>query len=75
MLRTAYIELAGMTTKKESFLGRKASGGALFEVLLLVCIEYIWLLAGGRQFVHCREVVHSSECPLSEVPLYIMLSA
>ena len=24
----------------------------------------------GRQFVHCREVVHSSECPLSEVPLY-----
>ena len=34
------------------------------------CIEYIWLLAGGRQFVHCREVVHSSECPLSEVPLY-----
>ena len=29
------------------------------------------LLAGGTQFVHCREVVHSSECPLSEVPLYI----
>ena len=25
----------------------------------------------GEQFVHCREVVHSSECPLSEVPLYI----
>ena len=25
--------------------------------------------AGGEQFVHCREVVHSSECPLSEVPL------
>ena len=24
-----------------------------------------------EQFVHCREVVHSSECPLSEVPLYI----
>ena len=19
--------------------------------------------AGGKQFVHCREVVHSSECP------------
>ena len=28
------------------------------------------LRAGGEQFVHCREVVHSSECPLSEVPLY-----
>ena len=24
----------------------------------------------GELFVHCREVVHSSECPLSEVPLY-----
>ena len=23
----------------------------------------------GEQFVHCREVVHSSECPLSEAPL------
>ena len=28
------------------------------------------LLAGGIQFVHCREVVCSSECPLSEVALY-----
>ena len=26
--------------------------------------------AGGEQFVHCREVVCSSECPLLEVPLY-----
>ena len=26
--------------------------------------------AGGKLFVHCREVVHSSECPLSKVPLY-----
>ena len=26
--------------------------------------------AGGEQCVHCREVVHSLECPLSEVPLY-----
>ena len=34
---------------------------------VLTCIQ---LLAGGTQFVHCREVVHSSECPLSEVPLY-----
>ena len=25
---------------------------------------------GGRQFIHCREVVHSSDCSLSEVPLY-----
>ena len=34
---------------------------------VLTCIQ---LLAGGTQFVHCREVVSSSECPLSEVPLY-----
>ena len=33
---------------------------------VLTCIQ---LLVGGTQFVHCREVVHSSECPLSEVPL------
>ena len=26
--------------------------------------------AGGEQCGHCRDVVHSSECPLSEVPLY-----
>ena len=31
------------------------------------------LLAGGTQFVHCREVVRSSECPLLEVPLYIYM--
>ena len=31
----------------------------------------MWTIyVGGEQFVHCREVVHSSECPLSEVPLY-----
>ena len=24
---------------------------------------------GGKQFDHYKEVVHSSECPLSEVPL------
>ena len=35
---------------------------------VLACIQ---LLAGGTQFVHCREVVRSSECPLSEVPLYM----
>ena len=29
-----------------------------------------YIEAGGKQFVHCREVVlHSSECPLSEVHL------
>ena len=32
----------------------------------ITCIQ---LLAGGTQFVHCREVVRSSEYPLSEVPL------
>ena len=36
---------------------------------VLTCIQ---LLAGGTQFVHCREVVHSSECPLSEVPLFFI---
>ena len=34
---------------------------------VLTCIQ---LLAGGAQFLHCREVVSSLECPLSEVPLY-----
>ena len=34
---------------------------------VLTCIQ---LLAGGTQFARCREVVRSSECPLSEVPLY-----
>ena len=33
---------------------------------VLTCIQ---LLAGGTLFVHCREVVRSSECPRSEVPL------
>ena len=28
-------------------------------------------MAGGKQFVHCREVVLLLECPLSEVLLYI----
>ena len=32
---------------------------------------YGQLMAGGKQFVHCREVVLLSECPLSEVLLYI----
>ena len=30
---------------------------------------------GGEQCVHCREVVHSSECPLSEVPLCILVGS
>ena len=33
-----------------------------------MAINYVG--AGDEQFVHCREVVHSSECPVSEVPLY-----
>ena len=36
------------------------------ETEVLTCIQ---LLAEGTQFVHCREVVRSSECPRSEVPL------
>ena len=35
---------------------------------VLTCIQ---LLAGGTQFVHCRDVVRSLECPLSEVPLLL----
>ena len=31
---------------------------------------YGQLMAGGKQFVHCREVVLLWECPLSEVLLY-----
>ena len=33
-------------------------------------MECMRLLIGGTEFVRCREVVRSSECPLSEVPLY-----
>ena len=36
-------------------------------------MECMLLLAGGTEFVHWWEVVCSSECPLSEVPLYIHL--
>ena len=32
---------------------------------------YGQLMEGGKQFVHCREVVLLSECPLSEVLLYL----
>ena len=31
---------------------------------------YGQLTEGGKQFVHCREVVLLSECPLLEVLLY-----
>ena len=34
---------------------------------------YGQLMAGGKQFVHCREVVLLSECPLSEVLLYTVM--
>ena len=36
---------------------------------VLTCIQ---LLAGGTRFVHCTKVVRSSECPLSEVPLFFI---
>ena len=32
-------------------------------------VMYGQLMAGGKQLVHCREVVLLSECPLSEVLL------
>ena len=32
---------------------------------------YGQLMAGGKQFDHCREVVLLSECPSSEVLLYM----
>ena len=32
---------------------------------------YGQLMEGGKQFVHCREVAFLSECPLSEVLLYV----
>ena len=34
---------------------------------------YGQLMEGGKQFVHCREVVLLSECPLSEVLLYYLV--
>ena len=33
-----------------------------------------YIKAGGEQYVHCGEAVHSLECPLLEVPLYIMVA-
>ena len=36
-------------------------------------MERMRLSIGGTEFVRCREVVRSSECPLSEVPLYTVL--
>ena len=70
-------------TAKNSFLEGKASAFALSEVYYVhVLVRFIhisevemhtWLLAGGGKFVHCWEVILSSECPLSEVPLYTMV--
>ena len=34
------------------------------------CMECMLLSAGGTEFVYQWEVVRSSECSLSEVPLY-----
>ena len=39
----------------------------------LKCMECMQFSAGGTQFVRLREVVGFSECPLSEVPLYLLL--
>ena len=36
-------------------------------------MECMRLSAGAMQFVRCREVVRSSECPLWEVPLYMYI--
>ena len=35
-------------------------------------MECMQFSAGGTQFVSFREVVGYSECPLSEVPLYLL---
>ena len=40
---------------------------SLLRRFYITCIQ---LLAGGTQFVYCREVVRSSECPPLEVALY-----
>ena len=37
---------------------------------VLTCIQ---LLAGGMQFVHCREVVRSLECPLSLIHVCVSI--
>ena len=38
------------------------------------CMECMLLSAGGTEFVHWWEVVCSSKCPLSEVPLYFKIN-
>ena len=35
---------------------------------------YGQLMAGGKPFVHCWEVVLLSECPLSEILLYCYIT-
>ena len=37
------------------------------------CMQCMRLLAGGIEFFCWLEVVRSSECPLSEVPLYFLI--
>ena len=72
--RERKAEEAGMN----SFQGRLKGGWSLSVWGRVFCLLFrgypffggrnvIW--AGGEQFLHCRVVVHSSECPLSEVPL------
>ena len=36
------------------------------------CMECMLLSAGSTEFVHWWEVIHSSESPLLEVPLYVI---
>ena len=38
------------------------------------CMECMLLSAGGTEFVLWWEVVRSSKCPLSEVPLYYIIA-
>ena len=76
-----YAQFRTQTTFSVSFLLTRVAiialylvseGAAIWKVVpSLEVLTRIQLLAGGTQFVHCREVVRSSECLLSEVPLYL----
>ena len=53
-------------------MGNIQAGGKQFVHCPFFGGRNVWAIyrQGANSFVHCREVVHCSECPLSEVPLY-----
>ena len=69
------MKLSLWTLKRYNYRVEPPNIGHTGEGTSILCIVQRLLdveqyIGRGEQCVHCREVVHSSECPLSEVPLY-----